>query len=91
MALPSDPRIRPGADKTPDNRRTLVSQPSGPWRKALERWVRIIQGNFDHMDGVITQVQNRHNNLDDNVQELAEHVNDVISDLEQRIYDLENP
>ena len=76
----------------PDSKRpTLVKQPSTPWRKALERWVRIIQGNFDHINGVISQVNKAHNNLDDNVQELTNHLNDVVSDLEQRIYDLENP
>jgi len=79
MALPGDPR------------KTLVKQPSNPWRRSLERWKRVIQGNFDHLDGVITQVNKAHNGLDDNVQQLTEHLNDVVADLEQRIYDLENP
>jgi hypothetical protein len=73
------------------DRPSLVRGVGSPLRRSLERWKRIIQGNFDHFDGVITQVQEKHNNLDDNVQQLADHLNDVVSDLEQRIYDLENP
>ena len=73
----------------PPRRNPLVRQPSTPWRKALERWVRIIQGNFDHFDGVIQQVNKAHNALDDNVQELTEFVNDnlqaVATDAEEAI------
>jgi uncharacterized protein YceH (UPF0502 family) len=73
------------------DRPSLVRGVGSPLKRGLERWKRVIQGNFDHMDGVITQVQEKHNNLDDNVQQLVEHLNDVVADLEQRIYDLENP
>lgn len=72
-------------------REGLVSKVPSPPRNALNRWVRIIQGNFDHFDHVIREVQQKHNNLDDNVQDVVEHLNDVVADLEQRIYDLENP
>lgn len=53
--------------------------------------MRYIQGNFDHLDNIISQIQKRHNALDDNVQKLTQHTNDVVADLEQRIYKLENP
>lgn len=78
-------------DTQPVVRRSLVKQVATPWRKALERVLRAGQGNFDHIDGVITQVQEKHNNLDDNVQEFVTHVNDVVADLDARLNALENP
>ena len=72
-------------------RPSLVRGVATPVRKVLERVLRAVQGNFDHLDNVIVQVNRKHNNLDDNVQSLTEHVNDTVADLEKRINGLENP
>lgn len=83
----------PNREKSPvvAPRSSLVRGVPSSVRRVLERLTRAIQGNFDHLDNVIIQVNNRHNALDDNVQELTQHTNDVVADLEQRIFDLENP
>jgi uncharacterized protein YceH (UPF0502 family) len=82
--MPSNDRL----PVTAPTRSLVKGVPTG-LRKALERWARAIQGNFDHMDLVITQVNEKHNNLDDNVQALTEHLNDKVADLESRLSALE--
>jgi hypothetical protein len=60
-------------------------KPPSPERAALERIIRAVQGNFDHMDLTIEEVSKKHNNLDDNVQELVDRVNETLADFDARL------